>query len=602
MSIIFRFLVVLVLAVGLVACSSRPFVSDHVIEGTVFYDEDKDSQRDSAEASLAGRTVYLFGEREDSTVTDALGRYRFTNLPQGYYFVVQGFRPGWFRSYPRAGYHAERPDLPYDVAIFRVLAEVAADMYGHYTLKGGFGGYRLPQRYTDLGGSWEVHVSAPGQIVVQQGGKLFIGTLCEDGSLTGDIHGDNEPDGHFAGLSPFFPVASKLDFGTFPKCATGKVLLTLRDAEVGLAGWKVRLVGPTPKETVTDASGSFSFQDFEWGDYVATVDPPTGFAQLAPSALPLPGETQIARRKAMQSSIGRIVDSADFYYGHRLGKGWTGYEGFTIPAALESDHVARYAALPLNKEWILVSARSRDGLDTIALKNDRGGFYGSWSMTPGLEDRARSGPGEVIEILDKRYAGDHIWLDFRVAPTVRIIGQVRGRATSIRIAGASVATVAIAEDGAFRSEPLLPGPYVVIADDNRTTGATASRRSELAGRLAACMHRVSQIAADAYRFRVAQMSWGGGGGVYRGYRPPEPLRDADGLRTSLDVAATDVRITVSALDGSGAVSACFDWRGILSGVTVSGAFQELNPVVVTTDDVVTDQVKIVVPGTGEGGL
>lgn len=72
------------------------------IEGIVFDDLDRDGIRDANEQLLAGQTVYLDADDsedrspdETSTLTDANGVYRFSNLRSGDYVVVADTQAGW---------------------------------------------------------------------------------------------------------------------------------------------------------------------------------------------------------------------------------------------------------------------------------------------------------------------------------------------------------------------------------------------------------------------------------------------------------------------------------------------------------------------------
>ncbi len=75
------------------------------ISGSVFNDRDEDCVFDSDEVGIAGTRVELFrdGEMIAFTTTDAMGNYRFTNLPAGQYTVREIQPAGWLQGGQRAG-------------------------------------------------------------------------------------------------------------------------------------------------------------------------------------------------------------------------------------------------------------------------------------------------------------------------------------------------------------------------------------------------------------------------------------------------------------------------------------------------------------------
>jgi uncharacterized protein (DUF2141 family) len=91
--------------------ASQPLVSTASISGTVFNDKDADAIKDTNEAGLAGRTVYIdldndsiLDAKEVRVITDSNGNYKFTGLAAGTYKVRQVLPSGWMQTTPSKGY------------------------------------------------------------------------------------------------------------------------------------------------------------------------------------------------------------------------------------------------------------------------------------------------------------------------------------------------------------------------------------------------------------------------------------------------------------------------------------------------------------------
>jgi len=74
-----------------------------IISGTVFYDENSNGIRDSAERALSGWKVRLTGAAVDSAITDVAGEYRFQLLEPGAYNVTVAMQQGWSSIVPASG-------------------------------------------------------------------------------------------------------------------------------------------------------------------------------------------------------------------------------------------------------------------------------------------------------------------------------------------------------------------------------------------------------------------------------------------------------------------------------------------------------------------
>lgn len=80
------------------------------LTGVVWADSDGDGDRDLNEPLLPNQTLYLdlnnnrnFDPNEPSTLSDAMGTYRFSDLTPGTYFVTQLPQPGWRQTSPQSG-------------------------------------------------------------------------------------------------------------------------------------------------------------------------------------------------------------------------------------------------------------------------------------------------------------------------------------------------------------------------------------------------------------------------------------------------------------------------------------------------------------------
>lgn len=76
------------------------------IQGVVFNDTSGNGIREAGEPGLAGWSVYLAGTHSDSTSTDSLGNYTFSNVPHGSYTVTSPTPSGWIQTKPVAGNYA----------------------------------------------------------------------------------------------------------------------------------------------------------------------------------------------------------------------------------------------------------------------------------------------------------------------------------------------------------------------------------------------------------------------------------------------------------------------------------------------------------------
>jgi hypothetical protein len=578
-------------------------LENEVIEGTVFHDRGRNGRRDSVDEGLAGQRVYLVGPKDDSTETDRAGRYRFEHVPQGFCMVIHAPPQGWYPTTPTRDVVWTSRDRAYEVETFREFSRLAAEAYAGLSLTGS-----IP-RETPVRRPGDPRIAlynwGRGAITAARGGISFNGTVCDDGSI---IPEQNRPEhnAYVVGISPFVPSPRNRDFGEFPLGVGGRVLLTLRGGESGLVGWNVRIQGASSSlSAVTDSSGFYSFHGVEWGRNEIRLNPHDEFAMSMPSAMELPDEPRIEQRHRMRAGMQRIWDRANVSFQHTQGYNVKGYYSFVLPPEMREDDDARYYYAALGKESCFVSARSKDGPDSLASWS---GVYqlfeNRFEASEPLQERGRAlrgvRPTEVREHWSANLSGDVTWLDLRVAPLRSISGTVTslkyGSSGSggclVRVSGPSRDSIRVGRDGLFRTKVLLPGPYVICATD-----ATADVQAEgLSRRLSECVHHLCAIAADATRFLVEDRGWGGGAGIYgSSYRLPHILAEAPGWQASVVSAPTDMLIEVTAADAQGTVKGCLDQRGIIRDLTITGAFQSLRPVVVCTDGDIEETVGVTVP-------
>lgn len=77
------------------------------IKGYKFYDANNNGVWDSGEVPLSGWVIYIdknengqWDSGEPKTTTNAAGYYGFSNLPSGYYNIMEVPQNGWFQTYP----------------------------------------------------------------------------------------------------------------------------------------------------------------------------------------------------------------------------------------------------------------------------------------------------------------------------------------------------------------------------------------------------------------------------------------------------------------------------------------------------------------------
>ena len=85
---------------------------------------------------------------------------------------------------------------------------------------------------------------------------------------------------------------------------------------------------------------------------------------------------------------------------------------------------------------------------------------------------------------------------------------------------------------------------------------------------------ITNMAANAYQYRIRPVSMGGGGGSYAGYTLPVSLASNENGSYTVTVAAALVTFTGTSAQGYGTVTGGYDGSGRLSGTfTFTSQFQ-----------------------------
>jgi hypothetical protein len=615
--------VVVFFSIALISCSHVMRESGQRIEGIVFRDVNKNCKRDTGEPGLSGRMVFLFGTREDSVRTDRTGKYQFSGLPSGNYLVAQEFRTSWIHSYPSSGRFGARNRRRETIGMFHHLCRI-----GEYVRRvANEGGTQMLSQLPE-----SLRADTYGEYGLQQASRppVFFGIshfrdellnvrIDPDGLMT-DVRDSSAGNWRGAGtwivnLSPTAPSRISVDFGSYPTELSGRVFLNARDTSPspGLAGWTVRLHGGPEMTSITDSSGRYYFEDFEYGRHRVSVDPRDAYDLTAPSLLPTLNDARVADRLAIQDRLSLIYVAANGYYRSYArhaqvtsqNQGMTSFSGFILPEALREDSVAMYSIPRAEVDTLIVQAALRKHADVIVANSTPFQFNLNITESPGMRGSARSTQGSWI-VPDLQYYGlgwnDGVsWMDFGVARRGTISGAIIARSAGqpdsmnaggvVLFAGPVIDSTRAMASGTFTSGDLPAGVYAVTLVEGPGNSGSPRDRKSVAGRrrfvvdaLSDCMKLLAVISADAYRYRILGSAEGGGGGVYSRYEIP-PSLIASGVAVS-EIGSpswTSIYVTVSARGGFGTVSGCLDQRGILNDVELSGEFTRLGATIVCTD-------------------
>jgi len=274
------------------------------LDGYVIFDRDEDAEWDAGETVIAGVDVKLLSESGDvlkTTVTDDSGYYRFTNLEEGTYSVVES----------NPANHISTGDI--DGANDDMISAVIS------------GGDSLSNNFFDvmklsISGSVIYDQNADGSEGAEEPGiEDVVITLEIDGDVIATVNTDSEGDYVFEGLLPgdylvrendpsgFFST-SDVDGGNDNSIAVslvdtdsvGNDFLDAKQSSItgtvvddkdndgtpdadepGKPGVIVQLVNPETdeviSEVITDENGVFEFETVPAGDWVVVqLDPDTG--------------------------------------------------------------------------------------------------------------------------------------------------------------------------------------------------------------------------------------------------------------------------------------------------------------------------------------
>ena len=282
------------------------------ITGSVYDDGDGDGQRDSGEAGLAGRTVFLdsndngnLDEGERQTTTDGTGAYVFDNVVAGNWVVGQVQASGWIGTAPSSGRQpvTVTPDTSTDAVDFGSFLPGVAGGLVFDDLNAN--GQRDDGEALRGGVTVQLDRNADGSIdastVSLDDGSWQLGGLLAGSYRISSPLGDNRLSTAPSGGS--FSVAvtsgasrSGLDFGSVTAATLSGTAYDdtdgdgQRDAgEAGLAGWTIfldadsdGLLDDGERRTTSAADGSWTIGALLPGSHTVAQVPQPGWLLTAP--------------------------------------------------------------------------------------------------------------------------------------------------------------------------------------------------------------------------------------------------------------------------------------------------------------------------------
>jgi len=300
------------------------------IDGLVFEDLDGsgtyNSEAWNVEAAIAGRTVYLdadrdgvFDEGEQSTVTDAQGRYSFVGLAAGSYVVTQVVPEAWLVTTPGLGAVVGS----YSVNLAEGSVVTGADFGNFKTAT--LSGVKFHDRDADgnreageevLSG-WTIFLDRDADGELDAGEASVVtgadGAFSFSGVGPGTVQIGEVVQAGWQRTTPAAPYAVKsglqvvADLGNVQLSSiTGVKFNDLngngaRDAgDLGVQGWTIFLDSNTngvleagERSTLTDALGNYRFENLLPGSYTVAEVQRQGWVQTKPlpSAIPVGIET-----------------------------------------------------------------------------------------------------------------------------------------------------------------------------------------------------------------------------------------------------------------------------------------------------------------------
>jgi hypothetical protein len=279
--------------------------SEHTIVGTKYNDVNGNSVRDSGEVGIPNWQIVANGPVNDTTQTDADGRYVLDGLGSGSYTVIEENRLGWQQTYPAgAGTHSvtflgpEEAVTGMDFGNFR-LGFVTGSIFDDDNQNG----FRDPEDQPLVG--WSVRITPADSVdplmtvLTDVSGNyvfynLFAGTYGVCVIPPADWV-QTLPVGCYSVTVASGDSLSGNAFGMFHLGSISGTVYHDRNNNGVQDGdqpipiqWRVVLEpSSTPAETtVTDAQGKYSFTDLPFGIYTVRQLPDTGWVDTYRSGVP----------------------------------------------------------------------------------------------------------------------------------------------------------------------------------------------------------------------------------------------------------------------------------------------------------------------------
>jgi hypothetical protein len=384
----------------------------------------------------------------------------------------------------------------------------------------------------------------------------------------------------------------------------GRVFLDERSSGSPLAGRRIDLHGPIDTFTVSDAAGIYGFSGLPAGIYHLSQELPPGWTQTVPPALSSGNDSLENLVVNLFFHMDTIARDADQYRRTPIasgGGGWS-YVGYVVPPGLAADSQAAYDASSQSSNQFTITAHPYRYPDTTLRSTvDIFGipYYHSGTLFT-YAGGGRAARGEFILNLPPAQTGNIDWsggFDFGSVPATSISGAVYedldndgvrdagepGLPSVKLLLGGSVIDSAVTDPDGNYSFPSLPAGehYVsqILSPGWRQTSPAVDTQLTDTG----IAHNFNQlirgahiIAADAYRYKLQMVRFGGGGGTYMGYALPVPLAWTEyGSGSVGSVSYQTMRAWHTSSFGYGQVSGIVDTLGKINIDSIAEGFRKI---------------------------